>query len=100
MSSNRQIDTIVYLAISKGGGVDGLDHTDKGGNITDVFLSREAAEKRPNASWSIIKPEVFDLAKVAEATLKKLDPVERLALAPHYGCKPPIYRGGSGRITT
>lgn len=74
-------DTIVYTLVSKGGGVDGRDHTDKGGHVTKAYLSREAAEKDPNLPWHDIKPEVVDLEAAAKKVIASLGPIERLALA-------------------
>jgi len=77
-------DTIVYLAISKGGGIDGMDRS-PGGNVTAAFLTREAAEKDPNKPWNDIKAEVFDLDKVAKEAWAKLSPVERIAMEQEFG---------------
>lgn len=77
-------DTIVYLAISKGGGIDGMDGS-PGGNITAAHLTRVEAEKNPNLPWNDIKAEVFDLEKVAKEAWAKLNPVDRLALEQAFG---------------
>ena len=73
-------DTIVYTLVTKGGGIDGMDHPDKGGKMTHAFLTRGEAEKCPNLPWCDLLPGVVDLGEVAKAALAKLTPVERLAL--------------------
>lgn len=74
-------DTIIYTLVSKGGGIDGRDHTDKGGNVTHAFFTREDAEKCPNKPWNDIKPVVVDLKEMAEKVIAGIGPIERLALA-------------------
>jgi hypothetical protein len=74
-------DTIVYTVVSKGGGIDGLDHTDKGGKVMGAYLQRTDIPKKYRVEgWYEVKPEVIDLAAIAKRTVSKLDPVERLAL--------------------
>lgn len=75
------MDTIIYTLVSKGGGIDGRDHTDKGGNVTRVYATREQAEKGDNLPWNNIVPIVVDLDKVAKEALASLTPVQRFALA-------------------
>lgn len=76
-------DTIVYTLVSKGGGIDGLDHTDKGGNVIGAHLSREQALAASNAPWADVKPEVIDLYEVARNVVTSMDPVSSLALSRH-----------------
>ena len=76
-------DTIVYTTVSKGGGIDGMDHTDKGGNVTGAYLDKQKATKNPNAPWNTVVPIVVDLEELAKKTLAKLDPVARLAVEQH-----------------
>lgn len=80
-------DTIIYVAVSIGGGIDGRDSSDTGGTITAAFLSRKEAEKNPNAPWNTIRPEVYDLDEVARSTLARMTPVERLAVEQYMGRK-------------
>lgn len=77
-------DTIVYTTVAKGGGIDGMDHTDKGGDVTGAYLDKETATKNPNAPWNTVVPIVADLDVLAKATLRKLDPVARLAIEQHF----------------
>jgi hypothetical protein len=77
-------DTIVYTTVSNGGGIDGMDHTDKGGNVTGAYLDKLKATKNPNAPWNTVVPIVVDLEELAKATLRKLDPVARLAVEQHF----------------
>lgn len=77
-------DTIVYTTVSNGGGIDGMDHTDKGGNVTGAYLDKQKATKNPNAPWNTVVPIVVDLEELAKKTLAKLDPVARLAVEQHF----------------
>jgi len=72
-------DRIIYLKISNGGGVDGMDHKDKGGRILAASYDREEIEALMDG-WSHLRPTVMDIINKKKATLKKLDPVERLVL--------------------
>lgn len=81
------MDTIVYTTVSKGGGIDGMDRSDKGGNITGAYLDKQKAIKNPNAPWNTVCPIVVDLEDLAEKTLAKLDPVARLAVVQHFASK-------------
>jgi hypothetical protein len=76
------LDEIVYIVYSKPGGVDGMDHTDKGGTIVRATTEKAAAEKFVGQchGWYEIKPEVHDLEEVAKATLAKLTKLEHLSL--------------------
>jgi len=73
-------EVIVYTLITNGGGIDGMDHTDKGGKMTHAFLTRGEAERCPNLPWCTINPIVADLRETAKNALAKLTPIERLAL--------------------
>jgi hypothetical protein len=75
-------DQIVYQVVTKGGGMDGMDHTDKGGKIKFASFDRAEAEKQVTA-WDELKlvamsgQELLDLKK---KVLAKLDGVEKLVL--------------------
>lgn len=74
-------DTIVYLAVTNGGGIDGLDRTDKGGRVMAAALSRDGLDPKWHVTgWYTITPVVEDLEKVALAAWRSLTPVQRLAL--------------------
>lgn len=77
-------DTIVYTTISKGGGIDGMDHTDKGGRVTGAYLDKGKATKNPNAPWNNVVAVVVDLEEVAKDAIKAMDPVTRLAIEAHF----------------
>jgi flagellar basal body-associated protein FliL len=77
-------DTIVYTTVSLGGGVDGRDHTDKGGNVTGAYLDKGKAQNSPNKGWEKVVPIVVDLEETATNFFKKADPVLRLAIEHHY----------------
>lgn len=74
------MDTIVYVTYSTGGGVDGLDRTDKGGQMTGAYLDKRDTEDHMIQTYNVVKPEVHDLDVVRKAVLRKLSPLERLAL--------------------
>lgn len=73
-------EKIVYKLISKGGGVDGRDHTDKGGRLVRAFLSRHEAETCSLAPWCEIVPEIVNLSAARAAALSKLNAIDRLVL--------------------
>ena len=73
-------DTIVYTTVSKGGGVDGMDASDKGGEITGAYLLKESASRTSITAYNTVNPIVVDLNAIAEKTLNELDPVTRLAI--------------------
>lgn len=75
-------DEIVYIVYSKPGGIDGMDHTDKGGTIVRATTDKDAATRFVGKchGWYEIKPEVHDLEAVAKATMAKLTKLELLAL--------------------
>lgn len=75
-------DTIVYTTVSNGGGVDGMDHTDKGGNITNAFLDKNKAQEY-NKGYNKVVPIVVDLHETAKKVLSSLSPVDRLAITYH-----------------
>lgn len=80
-------DTIVYTTVSKGGGIDGMDHTDKGGKVTGAYLEKDSAVNNPNRPWNNVVPVVVDLDDLALKTLNGLDPVARLAIKIYFGSK-------------
>jgi hypothetical protein len=84
-------DVIVYTTISNGGGVDGYDHTDKGGNVTGAFLDKKEAQKC-NPGYNTVKPIVVDLEELAKEVLKKMDPVDRLAVDTYIRNQKPTHR--------
>jgi hypothetical protein len=77
-------DTIVYTTVSNGGGVDGMDHTDKGGRVMGAYLDKKKAINNPNAPWNTVVPIVVDIEELAKTSLAKLDPVVRLAIEYHF----------------
>lgn len=82
-------DTIVYKVVTKGGGMDGMDNTDKGGKVMGAAISRETIPAKYRvAAWYAVVPEVVDLEAVASAALAKLNPVEKLALQTLRNLKP------------
>lgn len=73
-------DKIAYTLVTKGGGVDGRDHTDKGGVILAASFDKKQLEKNKNLPWCDIKAEVLDEEKAMREALRKLSPVDKLVL--------------------
>lgn len=73
-------DRIVYLVVTQSGGVDGRDHTDKGGHIMHAtFDSREAAALT-RQGWDTVKKEVVEMTRARHTALAKLNPLDKLIL--------------------
>jgi len=72
-------DSIVYVVIRDGGGMDGMDHTDKGGEITFASSDRKGADDACD-HWSKVDAQVHDLNKIAKKAYHKLDGLEQYAL--------------------
>lgn len=72
-------DIIVYCVVSKGGGIDGMDRSDKGGRIKSASFDKAEAEKACDA-WSHVQARVVSPNAIAFAALGRLDAVERLCL--------------------
>jgi hypothetical protein len=74
------MDKIIYTLVSKGGGVDGRDFTDKGGKVIAASYERKDLEKNKNLPWCDIVPQVVDIEKATKSALAKLSPVDKLVL--------------------
>lgn len=75
-------DQIVYQVVTKGGGVDGRDHTDKGGRIKFASFDRGEAEAQQTA-WDDLKLVAIGHSEwmvMRKKVLSKLDGFERLAI--------------------
>ena len=73
-------DKILYTLVSRSGGVDGRDFTDKGGSIRLATFDKRVAETSSVRNWCYLEKSVIDVqARKAEA-LAKLDLVDRLVL--------------------
>lgn len=70
-------DQIVYLRISKGGGVDGLDHTDKGGKVLQASFSQSDIKLD---GWSSLEKRVVTMREARKEALDKLNPLDKLVL--------------------
>lgn len=88
------MDIIVYTLVSRGGGIDGMDASDKPGRVTAAYATRLEAERDRNLPWSTIEPVVVDPDKVIEDAKKKLTPIEQLFCLP---IKSTIKRGAQCR---
>ena len=75
-------DKIVYIVTTKPGGIDGRDHTDKGGTI--MWASFDKAEMEAKITnlggWYTLTPTVIDVKAAITAVYAKLDPLEKLLL--------------------
>jgi len=76
-------DTIVYVTIGNGGGIDGMDRSDKGGDIRYATFYRDIAEKKVDGWSHFGTPLVVVPADVARETLSRLNPAELLCLETH-----------------
>lgn len=74
-------DVILYQVVTTGGGVDGLDHKDKGGEVAHVGFEKQPLTLKygNDARYSIV-PSVIDLEVAKREALAKLNKVDRLVL--------------------
>jgi hypothetical protein len=77
---NSDPDIIVYQLVSKGGGMDGMDSSFKGGTITAAYFTRYEAEGSKNLPWNNIVPIVVNIKQAKKAALDKLNPIDKLVL--------------------
>lgn len=78
-------DQIVYVVMTKGGGMDGMDRNDKP-KAKFASFERKEAEKRLDA-WSDLKLVALsadELVLKRNEALQKLDGIEQLLLETHY----------------
>lgn len=70
-------DQILYVIMSKGGGMDGRDHT-------DLPAVKQASFQKENLNgldnWSELEIRAVNVEKLKIAALKKLDPIDKLVL--------------------
>lgn len=71
------MDKIVYLIVSKGGGIDGMDHKDKGGKIVYASYEKNQGELNP---WTERRADVVDVVEQRRKSLRKLDALDKLVL--------------------
>jgi hypothetical protein len=76
-------DVIVYTTVSIGGGVDGMDHTDKGGVVNGAFLDKKKAQEY-GTGYNNVVPIVVDLEENAKGVLRGLSPVDRLSIEEYF----------------
>jgi hypothetical protein len=74
------MDKIIYLLVSTGGGVDGRDHTDKGGRILAATYDKAGFDKHPGRPWARIESRVVDMELARRYALAKLTPLDKLVL--------------------
>ena len=81
-------DRIVYLVVSEPGGVDGLDHNDKGGKVLLATFQKPAALScKGQDSRKRIEPTVINVEEVRAEVMRKLTPIEHLVLFPEKDAK-------------
>lgn len=76
----KQGDKIVYLLISNGGGIDGMDRNDKGGDIVAASFDFDDIDKHANKPWGHLVKRVVNIEDARKDALKKLTPVDKLVL--------------------
>lgn len=77
-------DRIVYQVISQPGGVDGLDHGDKGGLLVNASFDKQTMYGKYGKDCRFrIEATVIDMEKAKAHAMAKLDVIDRLALL-HY----------------
>jgi len=84
MNAELEDDVIVYMTVSNGGGMDGMDRSDKGGHIKFASFDRdeaEAADKKDH--WAHLEARVVVPAEIARNVLAGLDPVKLLCVETH-----------------
>lgn len=74
-------DRIIYLVKTEPGGCDGMDHTDKGGQLMLATFDRAEAEKFIGKdSRYRLEPTVVDVDKAHRTAIAKLDKLDCLIL--------------------
>lgn len=73
-------EIIVYQLVSIGGGIDGTDHTDKGGKVLEAYKTRQEAEQSKVKPWCKIEPIVVDMQQAKKLAMFKLSALDKLAL--------------------
>ena len=82
MKSRVSVDRIVYTVVTTGGGVDGMDHTDKGGLIVLATFNKEEAVKRIGLDSRFkLVPTVVDMDDAIRSVRAKLTTYDRFILA-------------------
>jgi hypothetical protein len=74
------MDRIVYVLVTKDGGVDGRDSTAIGGKDVQAFFSEDEAKKSPKFPYCTIRKEIAEVENVRSVGLAKLTPTEILIL--------------------
>lgn len=76
------MDKIVYLLVTIGGGCDGMDSSDKGGQVVCASFDEKAiTRKKGRDSRYIIDKQVVNTDDIIKQGLKKLSPIERLLIS-------------------
>jgi hypothetical protein len=91
-------DTILYTVVTEPGGVDGMDHHDKGGVIILTTFDLEEATKKVGLDSRLKVEKQIVCEDDVRAALAKLDPIERFLIQQHFAAatKAPAYRDITG----
>lgn len=73
-------DRIVYLVVTQPGGVDGRDHSDKGGHIMHATFDSREAGQLTRQGHDTVKKEVVNTVQARRVALAKLSPLDKLIL--------------------
>lgn len=78
---DRDEEVILYMAVARPGGVDGMDHTDKGGQILRAGLTEKDARID---GWTRLETDVVNPSKVARDVISWMTGIERLVTVGEY----------------
>lgn len=73
------MDRILYEVVTKPGGIDGKDHTDKGGTVILATFDKQQATDKING-WYTLTSRVINTDTAKAEALSKLTPADKLVL--------------------
>ena len=79
LTPNADGDVILYVVVTQPGGVDGRDHTAKGGTVKFASPSKAEAEKHKD-NWSTVETRVINFKNAVNHARQKLDPIDLIVL--------------------
>lgn len=74
------MDRIIYVLVTQGGGVDGRDHTDKGGHEVFASFSKQDCLKHKQYPWCKIDARIIDMQEAYNKAIQKLNAVDRCVI--------------------